>query len=443
MPAISRVLFGIGGAGAAYLYFKPRPKPFHIQVEQPERLAGGVNVVPIITGIFSSLPESLKRKLMVAQQAPNPEKEVRDRFDLTGKSPYVRIEEVKEGKVWNIAYEMENILFTDPNAMEGFKMLGVDFNSEKLVNKVRQNAAKYGETMARMAEEDMSTAKAWSEKAEKGQVSTEEIFKLPPWALNSIVVRLNSGGLMLFAPVKIQEEMAEWLAERGTVEWVVLPSSAHTLSLPNVIKRFPDAKVVGPEQSEAKLQHCKALPRGKFDFLTTNAKDLEAVNNILAEEGVFIHNVAGDVVAQSNLVVAHKTILECDLVYGHADKEGCTNVRKERFRQMLPEDWFHRIFKFALIDCSPDGGCLPAYRFWLMDPNGMGAMGLDSPAKDGSSCLAMAESLRSAMDLDFDSAAGVHFDPMTREEFRAAINCSWKWLDGKSLLREEESDNGS
>ena len=25
-----------------------------------------------------------------AQQAPNPEKEVRDRFDLTGKSPYTR-----------------------------------------------------------------------------------------------------------------------------------------------------------------------------------------------------------------------------------------------------------------------------------------------------------------------------------------------------------------
>ena len=46
----------------------------------------------------------------------------------------------------------------------------------------------------------------------------------------------------------------------------------------------------------------------------------------------------------------------------------------------------------------------------------MGAMGLDAPAKDGSSCLAMAESLRAALDLDFDSAAGVHFDPMTRFE---------------------------
>ena len=78
----------------------------------------------------------------------------------------------------------------------------------------------------------MSTAKAWSEKAEKGGVSTEEIFKLPPWALNTIVVRLNSGGLMLFAPVKIQEEMAEWLAERGTVQWIVLP---RWVRLPNCL----------------------------------------------------------------------------------------------------------------------------------------------------------------------------------------------------------------
>ena len=69
----------------------------------------------------------------------------------------------------------------------------------------------------------MTTAKEWSEKAVKGEVSTEEIFKLPAWTLNTIVVRLNSGGLMLFAPVKIQEEMAEWLAERGTVQWIVLP----------------------------------------------------------------------------------------------------------------------------------------------------------------------------------------------------------------------------
>merc|ERR1719268_97548 len=390
MPTYRQVLLGLGGAGAAYIYFKPRPKPFHIKVDnQPEQLVGGVNIVPIITGIASSLPASWKKKMLVGQSAPDPEKEVRDRFDLTGKSPYTRIEELKEGKVWNITYEMENMLFTDPKALQGFKMLGVDFDSEKFATKVKAGAAKYGEAMERLAEIDIATAKEWAEKAEKGQIPTEDIFKLPPWSLKTVVVRLNSGGLMLFAPAKVQDS--------------------------------------------------KALPRGKFDFLTTDPKDMEVINEIMNKEGVHFHSVAGDAVTEAALVIAHKTILECDLLYGHADREGFTDVKRERFRQMRPEDWFPRLFKFALIDCSPDGGCLPAYRFWLMDPNSLGPMAsLKGPAADGSSCKAMAESLRAALDLDFDSAAGVHFEPMTREEFRGAIDCSWKWLDGKSLLKDED-----
>ena len=51
----------------------------------------------------------------------------------------LRIEELKEGKVWNITYEMENMLFTDPKALQGFKMLGVDFDSEKFARKVKPN----------------------------------------------------------------------------------------------------------------------------------------------------------------------------------------------------------------------------------------------------------------------------------------------------------------
>ena len=43
---------------------------------------------------------------------------------------------MKEGKIWNIAYEMENMVFTDLNAMEGFKMLGVDLANDKFADKV-------------------------------------------------------------------------------------------------------------------------------------------------------------------------------------------------------------------------------------------------------------------------------------------------------------------
>ena len=38
-------------------------------------------------GVWYTLKET-------AQNAPDPEKEVRDRFDLTGKSPYTRLEQV-------------------------------------------------------------------------------------------------------------------------------------------------------------------------------------------------------------------------------------------------------------------------------------------------------------------------------------------------------------
>ena len=55
----------------------------------------------------------------------------------------IRIEEVKEGKIWNITYEMENIVFTDPKAIEGFKMLGVDFYSEKFAHKVMIQLLEY------------------------------------------------------------------------------------------------------------------------------------------------------------------------------------------------------------------------------------------------------------------------------------------------------------
>ena len=41
---------------------------------------------------------------------------------------------------------------------------------------------------------------------------------------------------------------------------------------------------------------------------------------------------------------------------------------------------------------------------------------------------------RKALALPFSTAVGVHFDQMTREEFRESINLNWNWLDGTSLL---------
>ena len=86
--------------------------------------------------------------------------------------------------------------------------------------------------------------------------------------------------------------------------------------------------------------------------------------------------------------------------------------------------------------CRPNSphGCLATYRYQMMDPSSMGAMMYDQPARDGSTCRKMADSLRKMLQLEFDSANGVHIDHQTREDFRKNIDANWNWLDGKSLI---------
>ena len=87
-----------------------------------------------------------------------------------------------------------------------------------------------------------------------------------------IVVKLNGGGLLLYAPVKermnewrislhamqntkyfnlqvhkdVSHLLCSWLESLGPVQWLVCASSFPTLLIHDAIKAFPDAKVVGP-----------------------------------------------------------------------------------------------------------------------------------------------------------------------------------------------------
>ena len=69
-----------------------------------------------------------------------------------------------------------------------------------------------------------------------------------------------------------------------------------------------------------------------------------------------------------------------------------------------------------------------------MDQTGLGRMMYSIPARDGSTCTAMAASLRAALAMQFDSVLGVHVRKMAREEFRRSVDANWNWLDGKSLM---------
>ena len=114
-----------------------------------------------------------------------------------------------------------------------------------------------------------------------------------PMKLNMVVIKLNTGGLALYAPVKLHKEdaphligeknfyalisligqiipkkfillmptTADWLASLGPVEWLICASSAHTMCIGDAIASYPEAKVVGSEFGQEKLKFAKMLKK--------------------------------------------------------------------------------------------------------------------------------------------------------------------------------------
>ena len=178
-----------------------------------------------------------------------------DLYDSKGENPY-EIEEVLKDKVWRVTYSGEAMFYTRS------KMKKPGSFSDPTVGKYRSkvlNAAKrYGDEVVRIAENDLNLAETWFK---KGDVPKNELFDIPPFKLNMVVVKLESGGILLYAPVNLHKEVPEllfsWLESLGPVEWLVAASSAHDMCLPDAIKAFPKAKVVGSEFIEEKLKYVK------------------------------------------------------------------------------------------------------------------------------------------------------------------------------------------
>ena len=173
----------------------------------------------------------------------------------------------------------------------------------------------------------------------------------------------------------------------------------------------------------------------KFDLLTDTKKDLDELNKELTGDGVEMFNIEGDIACSSIICLVEKEVLlECDIVYGHQDGHGLLDLNGSVLKQWRPEDLSVRLFKLALVSKpnSPNG-FLPNYRFWLMDPESLGALGYNIPCKDGSSHKAMAHSLRELLKQEYKIAIGVHFNGMPREDFRNSVDMAWNWLDQKSL----------
>ena len=411
-----------------------KKKKLHLDVTPPSLYLGNVNIHPIMKTCFGLLPESVRHSILLKAAAPSAQSIPRDRYDISKDNPYA-VNEVIEGRVWKVTYERENHFMTNKEGKMQTKLL-MDMMREDSAMNVIDGAKGFGQDFLEAAEKDIAQARYLDQKL---KIEDEDVMKVAKATENMIVVKLNNGSIMLYAPVKIHDdtEFGHFLEQLGNIGWIVAPSSEHTLQLPAINQKFPDAKIIGSTTAEKKLNYVNALPRKEFDFNYTSDNDLKEANEILKKEGVELFYIKGDVFTHSLFAIAHNVALECDLLYGHHDGEGFLMLDKERFRKLAPEDFSWRLFKFGLLSKpnSPNG-FLPHYRFWFMDPTCMWPFQLTPPNDDGSSCDEMADSLRAALNQEFDQAVGVHFNVMDGNDFRKSIDADWNWLDGKTLLKK-------
>ena len=172
------------------------------------------------------------------QQAPTKDAIPLDKFDCLGTSPYTKTE-LLEGKIWRINYAMADKSKYDAKAKKQAASFGSDYSKPEVQKKILAGAASDGEKAVEVAKNDLEKMLTWWNKKDW---KMEEKFDPPASKVNSTVVKLNSGGLLLYAPSRIREEegFAGWLDSLGKVEWIVIGSSFHTLSLPSVLARYPE-----------------------------------------------------------------------------------------------------------------------------------------------------------------------------------------------------------
>ncbi len=116
--------------------------------------------------------------------------------------------------MWQVKYDTGMSVFMDKTRRERAKGLGFDPKDPSFTSKVLAGAEQYGKKAVEVARQDIQKAvEVWA----KESFTVEELLQLSIFKLNSFIIKLKSGSLLLYAPIKVREEtgFAEWLDTLG------------------------------------------------------------------------------------------------------------------------------------------------------------------------------------------------------------------------------------
>lgn len=345
---------------------------------------------------------------------------------LESYSPY-KFQTILDDRLWRVRYDC---IFNHKEDVDFFRYFGVDWEDPDL-SAVPENLSQIVlADIADLQEEDRLKKEEGKEVAAK-----KKIQKGGADQKSMLVARLNSGGLLLYSPVRMQPELVKWLADLGEVKWIVAPDQNHVFWVGETVKQYPDATYMTSDAGNMKLSS-NSLARFA-DVMYSDPNSLEHAREILAAEGVQVAPCTSEVLHCPCALVVHGHLLSTALLFGDAENKQLLGITTEQWNAPGYPGAHGRLLYYLVMKHSPNG-YLPPWRYVMMDPTHVFAMAnVLHPKEDGSSCTELAEQLRHLCKLDFDAALDIdtaHHTPMPADEFRAYVDKTWNWLDGKSLL---------
>lgn len=171
----------------------------------------------------------------------------------------------------------------------------------------------------------------------------EAPFRMPggvTFPARTVVIRLPNGDLVLWAPLKLDDETATRLDRLGAVKHLVAPNTFHHMHFSGVAARYPDATTYGAPGLE------KKRPDLKFD-VTLGADAPRAPWG----PGIELHYIGGTTVRETALLHEPSgTLIVTDLVMNIHD----------------PTNWQSRL-AFSMLGVRDHVGQSPLWRMATRD----------------------------------------------------------------------------
>lgn len=113
-----------------------------------------------------------------------------------------------------------------------------------------------------------------------------------PYPTRMVVVRLGDGGLWVWSPIALTDELARWIDTLGPVGHLVGPNPIHHLSLAQWKERWPQAMMWGPQSlvdKRADLPFAGALDEDAPAPWADEFELFHFTNSSFLDELVFVH----------------------------------------------------------------------------------------------------------------------------------------------------------